>query len=174
VSRGLRGASRFAIGALALLTGMGVAAAEPAAQHEDPTVLVFSKTAGFRHDSIPAGIAAIQSLGTENGFAVEATEDAGAFTAENLSHYAAVVWLSTTGDVLNAEQQTAFENYVDAGGGYAGVHAAADTEYDWPWYGTLVGAWFKSHPAIQQAEVDVAEHNHPSTVDLPDTWTRTD
>jgi len=174
VRQGLRGASRFAIGALALLTGMGVASAEPAAQHEDPTVLVFSKTAGFRHDSIPAGIAAIRQLGAENGFAVEATEDAGAFTAENLSHYSAVVWLSTTGDVLNTEQQTAFENYLAAGGGYAGVHAAADTEYDWPWYGELVGAWFKSHPAIQQATVKVAEHDHPSTASLPDSWTRTD
>ena len=174
VRRGLRGASRFAIGSLALLTGLGVASAEPAAQHEDPTVLVFSKTAGFRHDSIPAGIAAIQSLGAEHGFAVEATEDANAFTAENLSHFSAVVFLSTTGDILNAEQQTAFEGYIEAGGGYAGVHAAADTEYDWPWYGDLVGAWFKSHPAIQQATVNVETHEHPATAGLPANWTRTD
>ncbi|MGH3875623.1 MAG: ThuA domain-containing protein [Actinophytocola sp.] len=156
------------------MTGLGVASAEPVANHEDPTVLVFSKTAGFRHDSIPTGIAAIQELGAANGFAVEATEDAAAFTAENLSHYSAVVFLSTTGDILNAEQQTAFENYVDSGGGYAGVHAAADTEYDWPWYGDLVGAYFKSHPAIQQAVVRTEGHDHPSTAPLPDTWTRTD
>jgi glucose/arabinose dehydrogenase len=159
---------------MALLTGLGVASAEPVAAHEAPTVLVFSKTAGFRHDSIPAGIAAIQSLGADNGFAVEATEDAGAFTAANLAHYSAVVFLSTTGDVLNAEQQTAFENYINSGGGYAGVHAAADTEYDWPWYGQLVGAWFKSHPQIQQATVNVEAHDHPSTASLPDAWTRTD
>ena len=174
VRRGLRAASRFAVGALALLTGLGVAAAEPVSAQQDTTVLVFSKTAGFRHDSIPAGIAAIQALGEQNGFHVEATEDAGAFTADNLSRFSAVVWLSTTGDVLNADQQTAFENYIAAGGGYAGVHAASDTEYDWPWYGQLVGAWFKSHPQIQQATVDVEGHDHPSTVDLPDTWTRTD
>ncbi len=174
VSQGLRGASRLEIGALALTTGLGVASADPVAQHEDPTVLVFSKTAGFRHDSIPAGIAAIRALGADNGFAVEATEDAGAFTAENLSHYAAVVFLSTTGDVLDAAQQTAFENYIEAGGGYAGVHAAADTEYDWPWYARLVGAWFASHPAIQQATVAVESHGHPSTASLPDRWTRTD
>ncbi|OLF13564.1 ThuA domain-containing protein [Actinophytocola xanthii] len=171
--RGLRAVSRAAVAGLALATGLGLAAA-PAAAHEDPTVLVFSKTAGFRHDSIPAGIAAIRALGAQNGFAVEATEDANAFTAENLEHYAAVVWLSTTGDVLNAEQQTAFENYIDGGGGYAGVHAASDTEYDWPWYGELVGAYFKSHPAIQEATVDVESHDHPSTDELPSTWTRTD
>ena len=135
---------------------------------------MFSKTAGFRHDSIPDGIAAIQQLGAQNGFHVEATEDAAAFTTDNLSRFAAVVFLSTTGDVLNAEQQTAFESYVDSGGGYAGVHAAADTEYDWAWYGQLVGAYFKSHPAIQPATINVVARDHPSTAPLPYQWTRTD
>ncbi len=174
VRRGLRGASRFAVAGLALLTGMGVASAQPVSAQHETTILVFSKTAGFRHDSIPAGIAAIQAMGEANGFQVEATEDAGAFTADNLSHYAAVVWLSTTGDVLNAEQQTAFEGYIEGGGGYAGVHAASDTEYDWPWYGSLVGAYFKSHPQNQTANVEVESHDHPSTANLPDTWTRFD
>jgi cytochrome c len=174
VRRGLRGAARFGVAALALLTGAGMASAEPVSAQHDTTVLVFSKTAGFRHDSIPDGIAAIQALGEQNGFHVEATEDATAFTADNLSRFAAVVFLSTTGDVLNDEQQTAFENYVNTGGGYAGVHAAADTEYDWPFYGQLVGAYFKSHPSIQQATVDVVDHAHPSTANLPDHWTRTD
>jgi type 1 glutamine amidotransferase len=85
-----------------------------------------------------------------------------------------VVWLSTTGDVLDTSQQQAFERYINAGGGYAGVHAAADTEYDWPWYGRLVGAYFKSHPQIQEATVQVTEHTHPSTNRLPDRWQRTD
>ncbi|WP_420810689.1 ThuA domain-containing protein, partial [Jiangella asiatica] len=137
-------------------------------------VLVFSKTAGFRHDSIPAGIAAIEELGAENGFEVTATEDAAAFTADNLAQYDAVVFLSTTGDVLNDEQQAAFEGYIAAGGGYAGVHAAADTEYDWPWYGGLVGAYFDSHPQIQPATVTVADRVHPSTAGLPQRWERTD
>ncbi|WP_407561879.1 ThuA domain-containing protein [Streptomyces sp. 184] len=137
-------------------------------------VLVFSKTAGYRHDAIPAGIAAVERLGAENGFSVTATEDAGAFTAGNLARYQAVVWLSTTGDVLNAEQQTAFEGYVAAGGGYVGVHAAADTEYDWPWYGDLVGAYFASHPATQEATVVVEDRASPATAHLPRRWTRTD
>jgi len=174
VRRGLRGASRFAVAALALLTGVGTASAEPVSVQHDTTVLVFSKTAGFRHDSIPDGIAAIQALGEQNDFHVEATEDATAFTPDNLSRFAAVVFLSTTGDVLNAEQQTAFENYIAAGGGYTGIHAAADTEYDWPFYSQLVGAYFKSHPAIQQATVNVVARDHPSTAPLPYQWTRTD
>jgi type 1 glutamine amidotransferase len=137
-------------------------------------VLVFSKTAGFRHDSIPAGISAIQQLGTANGFTVTATEDANQFTTANLAQYQAVIWLSTTGDVLNATQQTAFESYIGSGGGYVGIHAAADTEYDWPFYGGLVGAYFSSHPAIQQASITVEDRTSAATSHLPATWTRTD
>ena len=92
----------------------------------------------------------------------------------NLAQYEAVVFLNTTGDVLNATQQTAFESYIRAGGGYVGVHAAADTEYDWPFYGNLVGAYFASHPAIQQANVKVENRAHAATAHLPQTWTRTD
>ncbi|MEX2091680.1 MAG: ThuA domain-containing protein [Pirellulales bacterium] len=137
-------------------------------------VLVFSKTAGFRHDSIDEGIAAIQALGAAHDFSVVATEDATAFTGANLAQFEAVVFLSTTGDVLNAAQQTAMENYIHAGGGFVGVHAAADTEYGWSWYGDLMGAYFSSHPAIQQATVVVADHVHGSTAHLPDRWVRTD
>ncbi len=135
---------------------------------------MFSKTAGFRHSSIPNGIAAIQQLGAANGFSVTATEDAAQFTTANLAQYQAVVWLSTTGDVLNAAQQTAFESYMASGGGYVGIHAAADTEYDWPFYGGLVGAYFSSHPAIQQATVRVESPTNVSTAHLPTNWVRTD
>ncbi|MGV9428258.1 ThuA domain-containing protein [Streptomyces sp. NPDC003656] len=157
----------------ALLLGCvtGPAAARPV---DSGRVLVFSKTAGFRHDSIPDGIAAVRQLGDTDGFTVDATEDAGAFTARNLRRYDAVVFLSTTGDVLNPAQQRAFEGYIHQGGGYVGVHAAADTEYDWPFYGGLAGAWFDSHPAIQPATVVVEDHAHPSTAHLPDRWERTD
>ncbi len=137
-------------------------------------VLVFSKTAGFRHDSIETGVARVKQLGTANNFAVDATEDATAFKAANLRNYDAVIFLSTTGDVLNDAQQAAFENYIADGGGYMGVHSAADTEYDWKFYGNLVGAYFKGHPAIQEATIKVADKLHPATKGLPDRWTRTD
>ncbi|PZF82474.1 PKD domain-containing protein [Jiangella anatolica] len=151
--------------------------APPAAAHPGHggySVLVFSKTAGFRHDSIPAGIAAIQQLGAEHDFDVTATEDAAAFTDANLAQYDAVVWLSTTGDVLNADQQAAFERYIQAGGGYAGVHSASDTEYSWPWYGQLVGAYFANHPQNQTATVKVEDPAHPSTQHLDPLWSRFD
>lgn len=138
-------------------------------------VLVFSKTAGFRHDSIPEGIAAIQQLGARNGFSVTATEDATAFTAANLAQYEAVVWLSTTMDVLNDSQQAAFETYIKAGGGYVGIHAASDTEYTWPWYGKLVGAYFRNHPSgTPTADVLVENKETPSSCFLPTKWTRDD
>ncbi|WP_405558408.1 ThuA domain-containing protein [Streptomyces sp. NBC_01171] len=161
-----------ALGA-ALLLGCvtGPAAAKPT---ETGRVLVFSKTAGFRHDSIPDGIAAVQQLGATDGLTVDATEDATAFTTRNLRRYDAVVFLSTTGDVLDPAQQRAFEGYIRQGGGYVGVHAAADTEYDWPFYGGLAGAWFDSHPAIQPATVVVEDHAHPATAGLPGRWERTD
>ncbi|WP_433347573.1 ThuA domain-containing protein [Microtetraspora malaysiensis] len=138
-------------------------------------VLVFSKTTGFRHDSIPDGIAAIQKLGQDDGFAVDTTEDSTKFTDENLAQYQAVIFLSTTGDPLGTqEQKDAFQRYIQKGGGYVGIHAAADSGYSWSWYGKLVGAYFKSHPAIQQATVTVEDPAHPSTANLPTSWSRTD
>ncbi|TDC70616.1 carbohydrate-binding protein [Streptomyces hainanensis] len=153
---------------------VGPAAAEPRPGAEEFSALVFGKTAGYRHDSIPAGMAAIEELGEENDFDVTTTEDAAVFNDEDLARYDVVVWLSTTGDVLDDDQQAAFERYVRAGGGYAGVHAAADTEYDWAWYGGLVGAYFQSHPAPGTATVKVEDPAHPSTADLPVLWERSD
>ena len=116
-------------------------------------VLVFTKTAGFVHASIPAGVRAVTELGAAGGFAVDSTSDAGRFTDAGLAPYDAVVFLSTTGDVLDAAQETAFERFIAAGKGYVGVHAAADTEYDWPFYRALVGRQFVQHPAHQRATV---------------------
>lgn len=139
-----------------------------------PRILVFSKTAGFRHGSIAAGIAAIQKLGRENGFRVDTTENSSRFNEDTLRLYSTVIFLNATGDVLNAYQQADFERYIQAGGGYVGIHAAADCEYGWPWYGKLVGAYFKSHPRIQKAALKVVDKNHPSTMHLPDVWERSD
>lgn len=137
-------------------------------------ILVFSKTAGFHHKSIPAGIAAIQKLGLENKIEVDTTIDAKKFNSKNLKQYAAVVFLNTTGDVLNDEEQTAFEQYIKSGGGYVGVHAATDTEYGWPWYGKLAGAYFINHPAQQEAILNVVNRNTIATKHLPEVWKRKD
>ncbi len=137
-------------------------------------ILVFCKTAGFHHASIAAGVVAIQKLGQENNFLVDTTTDANNFTEKNLRQYKAVVFLSTTGNVLNDDQQTAFEHYIQSGKGYVGIHAATDTEYDWPWYNKLVGAYFKSHPKQQQAVLNVVDSNFIATKHLPRVWKRFD
>ncbi len=137
-------------------------------------ILVFSKTAGFRHASISDGIAAIRALGDANGFRVDATEDDAAFQDARLSLYDAVVFLSTTGDILDPLAQAAFERYIRGNRGFVGIHSASDTEYGWAWYGDLVGAYFANHSAIQNADVVTVDRLHPSTRSLPQRWNRTD
>ncbi|MGE5942830.1 MAG: ThuA domain-containing protein [Flavobacteriales bacterium] len=141
-----------------------------------PKVLVFSKTAGFVHASIPAGIAAIEKLGYENGFAVDTTTNAELFNDDNLKQYSAVIFLSTTGNVLDHYQEAAFERYIQAGGGFVGIHAAADTEYDWGWYNKLVGAYFLSHPrGTPEADFIIKDKNFLATEFFTDSiWHRTD
>jgi len=139
-----------------------------------PKVLVFSKTAGYRHASIPDGIAAVQRLGAANQFAVDASEDASLFNDATLAGYKAVIFLCTTGDVLDLNQMSSFQRYIEAGGGFVGIHSASDTEHHWPWYGHLVGAYFRSHPAIQPASVSIEDFTNPSTAFLPANWQRTD
>ncbi len=140
-----------------------------------PRVLIFSKTAGFKHASIPVGIAAIQKLGAENGFEVDTTKNGDQFTDENLKKYSTVIFLSTTGNVLDYKQEAAFERYIQSGGGYVGVHAATDTEYDWGWYGKLAGAYFLSHPKQQEAKFIIKDKNFIATKFFTDSvWQRKD
>jgi type 1 glutamine amidotransferase len=136
-------------------------------------VLIFSKTAGFRHDSIETGVAAMKEFLAAT-YVVDATEDSAAFTPANLERFRVVVFMNTTGDVLDDAQQAAFERFIEDGGGYVGVHSASDTEYDWPWYGRLVGAYFKTHPAIQEAVVRNESKDHPSMAGWPAELKRTD
>lgn len=142
----------------------------------EPKVLVFFKTAGYKHKSIPTGIAAIQKLGVENGFKVDSTKNADLFTDEDLKKYSAIVFLSTTGNVLDNKQEAAFERYIQAGGGYVGIHAATDTEYDWGWYTKLVGAQFLGHPrGTPEADFIIKDKDFIANKHLKDTvWHRTD
>lgn len=139
-----------------------------------PRILVFTKTAGFHHSSIPAGVQAIEKLGAANEFDVDTTSNADFFQEDTLKKYDALVFLNTTGNLLEGNQETALERFIQAGGGYMGIHAASDAEYDWGWYGRMVGAYFDSHPQQQQATLIVKDKQHPSTSHLPDKWTRTD
>jgi uncharacterized protein len=130
---------------------------------KEERILVFSKTTGFRHNSIPEGKMALLKLGEENKFKVDTTENSAVFTTENLKKYKAVVFLNTTGDILDHDQKKAFQNYIKGGGGFVGIHSATDTEYNWPWYNKLVGAYFLSHPENQVADIEILDFNHLST-----------
>jgi type 1 glutamine amidotransferase len=138
-------------------------------------VLLFDRTAAYHHASIPHGAAVIRRLLAAKGIRVVQTADARRFTDKGLARYSAVVFLSTTGNVLNPSQQGALRRFVQRGGGYAGIHAASDTEHSWPWYRTLVGAWFAHHaPGLQRATLIVEDRHNPSTRSLPARWVRTD
>jgi type 1 glutamine amidotransferase len=137
-------------------------------------LLLFSRTTGFRHSSIEPAVAALSARAGAEGWEVTATEDPAVFTEEGLSGLSVVAFVLTSGDVLDADQQAAFEGFIGEGGGFVGVHSATDTEYDWPWYGGLVGAYFKAHPAIQEAELRVERQSHAATHHLPATWARAD
>jgi cytochrome c len=137
-------------------------------------ILVFSKTAGYHHDAIEDGQLALLRLAGEQNAVLDTTSNSHIFREDILSTYGTVVFLNTTLDVLNESEQLVFQRYIQAGGGYAGVHAASDTEYDWPWYGQLVGGYFISHPAIQEAKIVVNDGDHPASENLPAEWIRTD
>jgi uncharacterized protein len=138
-------------------------------------ILVFSKTAGYRHAvSIQYGKKEILELGKKNNFSVDTSESPDAFTSENLKQYSAIIFLCTTGNVLNEQQQKAFEQFIHKGGGYVGIHSAADTEYDWAWFGELNGAYFKNHPRPQEAIFNVTDQNNIATAHLPKVWKRWD
>lgn len=137
-------------------------------------ILIFHKTVGYYHKSIPAGIRAIEELGRKNKFGVDTTSNSQLFTYENLKQYAAVVFLNTTGDVLNDKEEEAFEKYIKSGKGFVGIHAATDTEFTWPWFNKLAGAYFASHPEVQPATILVGDSRHISTKFLPRVWRRVD
>ena len=140
-------------------------------------ILVFTKTMGYRHKSIEKGVETLKNLGKENNFSITQTEDSLQFNEANLKKYDLVLFLSTTMDVLGPDQEQAFKKYINNGGNYMGIHAASDTEYGWPWYGKLVGAYFTSHPNdpnVREAKMNVVNREHPSTAHLKDTWVRND
>jgi uncharacterized protein len=143
-------------------------------ERDKTPILVFYKTAAFYHTSIPVALSAFQKLGDDNNFVVDTTSNAAFFTDKQLEKYKAVVFLCTTGNVLNKEEEDAFQRFIRKGGGFMGVHSATDTEYEWSWYNSLAGAYFLNHPAIQTATINVVDSTHAATAVLPPKWTRRD
>ncbi|RFU85494.1 ThuA domain-containing protein [Streptomyces triticagri] len=139
-----------------------------------PRILLHTRTTAYRHASIPYGIRALTELGGEHGISVDATEDPAAFEGDGLDPYDAVVFLSTSGEVLTDEGRERLLAHLGRGAGFLGIHAAACTEYDWPAYGELLGARFAGHPALQPGTVRVDDRDHPATAHLGPSWQLTD
>lgn len=157
---------------IAILFSHSLALSNPS-RDDNPKVLVFTKTEGFRHGSIVAGVEAIRKLGSQHGFSVQNTDDSAVFS-DDLGDFDAIILLNTTGNFLNASEQRQLKRFVQAGGGIVGLHAAADALYEWPWYGKLIGAYFDGHPAVQGATLNVKNPNNPATAFLPLRWKVTD
>jgi type 1 glutamine amidotransferase len=137
-------------------------------------LLIFSKTLGYRHKSIKDGVRAIQELGKKNGFSVDYTVKSSAISEDNIKNYKAVIFLSPTGEFLNKNQKAAFQNFIHNGGGFVGIHAATDCLHKWSWYGEMIGAYFSSHPAIQEAQLKVIDKKHLATQGLTNPWKHKD
>ena len=140
-------------------------------QNKQSKVFVFTRTCGYIHESIPKGVDLISELGKGNNFTVESSDDDRIFLSDILFDYDAIIFLSTTFDILNQEQQKNLVKFIRMGKGFVGIHAAADTEYDWPWYGKLVGGYFVSHPEGQpRASIHTLNKNSFFTNHLDDKW----
>ena len=154
----------------------------PVQAAEKAKVLIYSGSTGFRHDSIPAGVEAMKAIATKLGYAVDATEDPGVFTADKLAGYKAIVFVSTTTDPKKPESEwfvdarrDALVGFLKAGKGVVGLHAAGDSHYHWPWYGQMMGGYFERHPkGTPKGTLTVANAKHPATAKLPKTITRND
>jgi len=171
-SKPLPGAGRITGNGIVRPGGRACAKAEAG---EPLRVLVYSRTTGFRHGSIANAHEFFRGLPEEEGIAATITEDPAEFNDGVLAGFDVVVFANTTGDVLDDEQQAALERFVRSGHGWVGVHSAADTEYQWNWYGKLVGAYFVSHPLLPvEVEVTTEDGEHPSTDHLPGTFLFTD
>ncbi len=137
-------------------------------------VLVFTKTDGFHHQAINEGVDALRAIAVRHHFTLDWEEDAKVFNDERLAQYQAVVFLMTTGNVLNEDQQAATERFIQAGNGFVGIHSASDTEYDWDWYTQMVGRTFHRHPHIQTAELQVLSREFPGVARMPERFLWTD
>ena len=146
------------------------------ARLEAPTVLVFSKTNRFRHkDGIRGGLEALRSIAADQSMGIFATENGAVFNDDSLARFDVVVFLNATGDMLNADQERAFQEWLEAGGGWLGIHAAGDGSHaEWGWYmENLIGAEFTAHilgPQFQTATVRTERPEHPISRDLPLAW----
>lgn len=151
-----------------------VVAGTSSVQAEQFSVFLFTKTDGWHHKSINAAVTAMETLSEKHHFSIDWHEDASRINPENLAQYDVIMFMLTTGDILNDEQKRAMEQFVKSGKGFVGVHSASDTEYQWDWYTRMVGRSFHIHPLIQTAELSVMSREFPGLERMPDRFLWTD
>lgn len=166
---------------LALLSAiLAVLSCADAGRAADRKVLVYTRNfvtsgKGYVHDNIQSNVEAIQKMGRENGFGVDVSDDPAVFTRENLKQYAALIFANTNNEAFaNDEQRAAFKAYIQAGGGFVGIHSASGSEREWPYYWSVLGGSFVRHPKMQNFTVRVKDSSHPSTRHMPATFEWTD
>lgn len=157
---------------LAIAVAMVCSCSSLQAQKQFKALLV-TNTNGWHHESLHYGVVALKELATKNFFDIEVFQDPKSFNDNFLKQFQVVIFLNTTGDIFNGEQQKVMERFIQAGKGYVGIHSASDTEYDWEWYTKLVGRMFYIHPAVQTAKLQVLDASFPGLQDFADgkQWT---
>ncbi len=158
------------IARIVLLMSLLVSATVQAKQFK---AFLFTKTDGWHHESINEAVVAMRKMAADHFFDIDWHEDASRINDENLRQYDVIIFMLTTGDILNAEQQAAMERFVRSGKGFVGIHSASDTEYEWPWYTQLVGRQFIIHPVIQSAKITVTSRRLAGFEQWPESlwWT---
>ena len=139
-------------------------------------VLVYTKNGkGYVHENIPSAIMCIQKLGRQYGFKTDVSDDAAVFTEENLKQYSLLIFTSTNNDVFDTDaQRLAFRRFMEAGGGFVGIHSVIGTERNWPWFKMMLGGTFAWHPKFQKYKIQVIDPDHPSVAGLPKVWEKED
>jgi len=172
---------RLSIGLLCVALSAGILAV-PAAAASKGRILVYSGSTGYRHESIPAAVEALKAIGAKAGYTVDASEDPEVFSAENLKQYKILVLISNSTDPKKPESEwftgsrrDALQGFLKDGKGVIGLHAAADSHYNWPWYGQMIGGYFERHPkGTPKGTLTVVDAKHPATAKLPKTIERND
>ncbi len=142
-------------------------------QNKQFKALLVTTTNGWHHESLHYGVVALNELATKNFFDITLLQDPNGITEAYLKQFHVIIFLNTTGNILNAEQQKAMERFIQSGKGFVGIHSASDTEYDWEWYTKLVGRMFHIHPEIQTAKLQVLDATFPGLQGFADgrLWT---
>ena len=159
---------------LLLFITVNVFAADKEPNLKKVKVLVYTKNGkGYVHDNIADAVKGIQKLGVENGFKVDVSDDASVYTDENLKQYTMLIFTSTNNDVFNTDaQRLAFRKYIEAGGGFVGVHSVTGTERNWTWFKQMIGGTFSWHAKNQKFKVQIIDPAHPTMEGLPLIWER--